>query len=140
MELRVDIDSVVQHEGLAGLVVALGLDSLDFRKKLSEQCPQCLIVIDHEVCLAVPDLLFDYIFSLAFLITPGCDELAVLHVSLGDLAAKLDAGELYHQSVADIIGIVWLVRLLRRENPEFDEFRLRHVVEPEEIGPGLFQC
>ena len=82
VELRVDVDGVVLHEGLAGFVVAFRLDALDFCEQVAEQAAEFLEVVDYEIGLAVADFLLDDVFGLAFLIAPVGDELAVLHVGL----------------------------------------------------------
>ena len=111
MKFRIHIDSILHDKILASLVVTLGLDSLNLSQKLAEQTTERLIVIDNKISLAALDLLLDDIVLHALLVAPSSDELTVLHVRLSYLAAEFNAGELCHETVADVVRIMRFVCL-----------------------------
>lgn len=56
-----------------------------------------------------------------------------------DILARLDTCELRHHTVHDIPGIFRICHIQRRDQPQFDHFRIAQVVEPEKIGTGLLE-
>ena len=56
-----------------------------------------------------------------------------------DILARLDTCELRHHTVHDIPGIFRIRHIQRRNQPQFNHFRIAQVVEPEKIGTGLLE-
>ncbi len=139
MQDRVDVDGVGLDQILAGLVITLGLDALDLGQQLGEEVTQFIIVIDYKVSLAVANLLLYHVVLTALLITPLGYKLAVLHVGLCVGAAQLHAGELHHQAVADIVGILGLVGILVRHDSQLHHLGVSGEIESEEVSAGLLQ-
>ena len=139
MQLRVDVHRIGLDEVASGGIVAFALDALDLGEKLGEQAAQGLIVVDHEIGLAVYLLLFDDVPGGAFLVAPFSDELAVLHMGLGVLLAEFHPGELGHDAIAYITGILRLVRILVRHDAEFHHLGIGAVVQAEEVGAGFLE-
>ena len=102
MEVVVDIDSVFLNKCLSCCIVTLGLDSLYLSEKLAEEASESLVVVYYELCLAIANLLLDYVVCKTLLIAPLCDELAVLHVCLHVLLAEGNSCELCEDTVADV--------------------------------------
>ena len=131
MEVVVNIHCIFLYQSLAGLVVSLGLDALDFREQSAEEFPESRIVINDEVGLAVTKLFLYHIVRQSFFIAPLGNELAVLHVRLGVFLAEFHTGELHEQTVAYIVGVHCLVGLAVRKDAEFNKLRVSHIVETE---------
>ena len=138
MKFRIHVHSILHDKILAGLVVTLRLDSLNLSQKLSEQTAERLIVIDNEISLAALDLLLDDIVLQALLVAPGSDELTVLHVCLSNLAAEFNAGELCHETVADVVRIMRFVSLGRNDS-ELNKLRVSDIVQSEEVRSGFLE-
>ena len=56
-----------------------------------------------------------------------------------DVLARLDARQLGHHAVEDILGITRLGDVERGNQPQFDQLRITQVVKPEQVGAGLFE-
>ena len=88
MEVVVNIHCIFLYQCLAGGIIALGLDALDFREQFAEEFPESRIVINDEVGLTVTDLFLYHIVLQSFVIAPLGNELAVLHVRLSVFLPK----------------------------------------------------
>ena len=58
---------------------------------------------------------FDHLIHFALLIRPFCDQLAVTHVGLCHILAQLDAHQLGHQSIHDVLVVSGFVSLFVRQ-------------------------
>ena len=139
MQFGIDIHGILQHQCLAGLVVAFRLDALDFAEQFAEEGAEFAEVVDHEVGLAVAHFLFNHILCLAVFVAPVGNQLSVLHVRLGVLLAQFDAGELGEDTVADITAVFSFVGLLVGEDAQLHEFLVCQVIKGKEIGTRLLQ-
>ena len=88
VEVVVNIHRIFLYQSLAGGIIALRLDALDFREQFAEEFPESRIVINDEVGLTVTKLLLYHIVRQPFFIAPLGNELAVLHVRLGVFLPK----------------------------------------------------
>ena len=139
VEGRVDVYGVVLNQVLACLVVTLGLDALNLGQEFGKEGAQLYIVVDHKVGLAVAYLLFDDVVLGTLLVAPLGNELAVLHVGLGVGTSQLHAGELNHQTVADVVGVLGLVGILVGHDTQLNHLGIGCEIESEQVGAGLLQ-
>ncbi len=139
MQGGVYVDCVGLNQVLAGLVVTLGLDALDLGQQLGKEVTQFLIVVDYKIGLAVTYLLFNNIVLGTLLIAPLGNEFAVLHVGLGVGTSQFHAGELYHQTVADVVGVLSLVGILVGHDTQFNHLGICSEVETEQVCACLLQ-
>ncbi len=135
MEFGVDFDGIGLYELCCSRVVALRCDALNLGEELAEEIAEGLIVVDADEGLALLVLdEFDDVVGAAFLIAPFGDELAVAHVGFLDVLAGLDAHELGHHAVENVLVVFGLVCVRIVEETDFDEFRVGEVIEREEVG------
>ena len=105
----VNLHGIVEDEFASGLVVALRTYALYFGEELAEEVAQGIIIVDFDVGLAVALDKLDNVVLLAVLVCPAGDELAVAHVRLLDVLARLDAHQLGHQAVEHEFVVLRLV-------------------------------
>ena len=127
------------NEVLSGLVVSLALDSLDLCQEFCKQGAELNVVIYNKVCFAVANLLLNHLVLGALLIAPFGNELAVLHVGLRVGTAKLHAGELDHEAVADVVGVFGLVSFRIRHYAKLYHLGICAEVQAEEVCAGFLQ-
>ena len=139
VQFGVDDDTILFNQIFTALVVAFRFDALYFGQQLSEERAQFLVVVHYHVGLAVAFGKLDYLVGFAVLIGPAGDELTVAHVRLFDILARLDAGELSHQTVHHVLIVSSFVSIGRGEQTQFQNFGIGHVVEGEEVGASLLE-
>ena len=139
MQLGIDLDGIPLDKRLAGLVVAFGLDALHLAEHVAEQSAQFFVIVDHDIRFAVFPNHLNHVVGLAALIAPLADQLAVTHVRLLDVLARLDTRQLGHHAVQDIFRIAGLRHVERGYQPQFHHLRVTQVVEAEEVGAGLLE-
>ena len=139
MQLGIDLDGIALYEVGTGGVVAFAFDALDLAEKLPEEVAQSAVVVDFYVSLAAALGEFDHLVLFAVLVGPAGDELAVAHVGLLDVLARLDAHELCHEAVEHIFVVFGLIGVGVVAQTEFDELGIGEIVEGEEVGAGFFE-
>ena len=139
MQLGIDLDGIPLDKRLAGLVVAFGLDALHLAEHVAEQSAQFFVIVDHDIRFAVFPNHLDHVVGLAALIAPLADQLAVAHMRLLDVFARLDTRQLGHHAVQDIFRIAGLRHVERGHQPQFHRLRVTQVVEAEEVGAGFLE-
>ena len=137
VQFRIEVDAVSLDKGLGRLVVPLGRDPLDLCQELAVEDAELLVVVDHEIGLALPDFLGNNILGQSIFVDPVGDHRPVAHVSLGDGLSGQDPDHLGQQAVADAAVIVGFGRFDRGQEAELDHLGIHDVVEGKQVGPGL---
>ena len=139
VNLGIYLHAVVLDEFASGLEVAFALDALHFLEQLAKEVAKLLVVVNLDIGLATTLNELDYLVLFALLQAPLADELAVAHVALLDVLARLDAGELGEQTVHDVLVILSLIGVRIVEDAQFYQFGVTQVVESEEVGTAFLE-
>ena len=132
VNLRINLNSIGLNELATCLEVALALDALNLGEQLAKEATKLLVVINLNECLATSLLVLhnlDNFVLLALFVAPLTDELAVAHVRLLDVFAWLDAGELGHESVHDVLVVLSFVGVGVLEDAKLNEFGIGKIIE-----------
>ena len=136
VEVLVDLHGVFLDHLFRGSVVAFGSDALDFCEEFTVETAEALIIVDSEVMFAVTldDL---HLFVRRVLIDPVGDELAVAHVRLLDVLARLDTHELGHEAVHLLLVVTGFEGFFVGQKTQFHEFRIAQEIQAEEVCAGF---
>ena len=143
VKFLIRFDAVGLDQRFASFVVAFTLDALNFAQQFAKEFSKAFVVGDLNISFAVMRNLLDDGFTLTLLslfVSPHGDQHAVAHVSLFDILPWLNACQLGHHTVEDIVQILSLCRIKRGYEPQFDQLRIPQIVEGKQVGTGLFEC
>ena len=142
VNLGINLHSVGLYQLAACLKVTLALDALHLGKQLAKEGTQLLVVVNLDVGLATSLLVFHNLNNLVFLahlVAPLANELAVAHVRLLNVLARLDAGELGEKTVHDVLVVLGLLGVRIFEDAKLHEFGIGKIIQSEEVGATFFE-
>ena len=134
MQFRIDLHGIGFHKILCGFVVAFGSDALNNRQQLSVQLTQTLVVTHAQVVLAVTlDNLHFGLFRVHIRQHPVSYQLTITHMRFLNILTRLDTHELRHCAVHHLLIVTGLVRILIRQQAQFNQFRVTQIIESEQV-------